>query len=83
MFQSVQTTRVAEEQARRPEAERPYRCLGYPVVPALYLILPMLILGNMFVSQRVEAAVGVGFILAGVLVYYGLGLNVRPAESAS
>ena len=39
-----------------PKAERPYRCWGYPVVPALYVILPAFILGNMFVHQQTEAA---------------------------
>jgi amino acid transporter len=83
IFETLTVTTIFVFRRRRPDADRPYRCVGYPVVPALYLILPMLILGNMFVSQQVEAAIGVAFILAGVLVYYGLGLNARPAESAS
>jgi amino acid transporter len=53
-----------------PKAERPYRCWGYPVVPALYVLLPALILGNMFVSQRIEALTAVGFIAVGAAVYY-------------
>ena len=40
--------------------QRPYRCLGYPVVPALYLILPALVLGNMFVNEQLEALGGPG-----------------------
>jgi APA family basic amino acid/polyamine antiporter len=63
-----------------PKADRPYRCWGYPVVPALYVILPALILGNMFVSQRTEAVAGVAFIAAGVAVYY---LMVPRANGAS
>jgi amino acid transporter len=83
IFETLTITTIFVFRRRQPNAERPYRCLGYPVVPLLYLILPALILGNFFVAQRLEAAVGVAFILTGVAVYYGAGLNRRPAESAS
>jgi amino acid transporter len=58
----------------RPDAERPYRCWGYPVVPALYILLPALIVGNMFLRERTEALIGCGFIALGVCVYYAFGL---------
>jgi amino acid transporter len=83
IFETLAVTTIFIFRRTHPYADRPYRCWGYPVVPLLYLILPVLILGNMFVSQRVEAAIGVGFILTGVLVYYGGGLNRRPGESAT
>ena len=53
-----------------PEAPRPYRCWGYPVVPALYVLLPGMILVNMFIRQRQEALMGVGFIALGAAVYW-------------
>jgi len=59
---------------RLPNVERPYRCWGYPAVPALYLILPVMVLGNMFVHQQAEALAGVGFIALGALVYYVTGI---------
>jgi amino acid transporter len=55
---------------RYPLAPRPYRCWGYPITPALYVILPALILTNYFIKQRTEALTGVGFIALGTLVYY-------------
>jgi basic amino acid/polyamine antiporter, APA family len=63
-----------------PDAKRPYRCWGYPVVPALYVVLPALILGNMFVNQRTEALIGAGFIALGAAVYYAfrLGRSAKP-----
>ncbi len=60
-----------------PEAERPYRCPGYPVVPLLYTVIPAFVLANTFVNEQVEAATGVGFILLGALTYYALGLQRR------
>ncbi len=50
---------------------RPYRCWGYPVVPALYILIMAVVLVNMFASpeQRTEAVVGMGFIGAGAIAY--------------
>ena len=49
----------------------PYRCPGFPVVPALYVAIMACVLRNMFLTPdgRTEAVVGVGFILVGALVY--------------
>ncbi len=49
----------------------PYRCPGYPVVPAVYVLVMGAVLYNMFASpdQRAEAYVGLAFIAAGGVVY--------------
>jgi amino acid transporter len=70
IFETMAVTSIFIFRRRFPDAPRPYRCLGYPVVPALYVILPALILGNMFVKQRMEALTGLGFIALGAVVYY-------------
>ena len=62
-----------------PNADRPYRCPGYPVVPALYVVLPAFILYYMVQSQRTEVFAGLGFIALGTLVFYACGLQrARP-----
>jgi amino acid transporter len=50
---------------------RPYRCWGYPVVPALYVAIMAAVLVNFFLSprQRTEALVGLAFIAVGAAVY--------------
>jgi amino acid transporter len=50
---------------------RPYRCWGYPIVPAVYIAIMGAVLFNMFASpeQRTEALVGMGFIATGALAY--------------
>jgi amino acid transporter len=70
IFETMAVTSIFVFRHRFPDAPRPYRCVGYPVVPALYVILPALILGNMFVKQRMEALIGLGFIALGTAVYY-------------
>jgi amino acid transporter len=52
-----------------PDAARPYRCIGYPVVPALYGLIMAAVWVNMFVGQKTESLVGIGFMIAGTLIY--------------
>jgi amino acid transporter len=55
---------------RFPETERPYRCLGYPWVPALYVLIMALVVTNAFYQSTARALIGVGFILLGAIVYF-------------
>ena len=54
----------------RPELERPYRTWGYPVVPLVFLLGAVMLLGNYLVSETVAFAVDVGIILTGIPAYY-------------
>ncbi len=69
-FETLAVSTIFVFRWKLPRVERPYRCPGYPLVPALYLVLPALVLGNMFVNQQAEAAGGVAFVLLGALVYW-------------
>ena len=53
-----------------PELERPYRTWGYPVVPALFLVAAVFLLGNYMVSQPWTFAADVGIVLLGIPVYW-------------
>jgi amino acid transporter len=55
----------------RPDLVRPYRTVGYPVVPILFLLASLLLLGNYLVSEPRLFAIDIGVILTGVPVYYG------------
>jgi amino acid transporter len=84
IFETMAVVSIFVFRRRYPDAERPYRCPGYPVVPAVYVLLPAFILTNMFFRQTVEALTGVGFIAAGVGVYFALGLDrTRPVPLAA
>jgi basic amino acid/polyamine antiporter, APA family len=54
---------------RRPGAHRPYRAWGYPVVPVLFLLASLAMLGNALVRQPLSTLLGFGIILSGVPVY--------------
>jgi amino acid transporter len=69
IFETMAVMTIFVFRWRFPQADRPYRCPGYPVVPALYVVLPAFLLVNTFLAQPVEALTGVGFIVTGALVY--------------
>jgi APA family basic amino acid/polyamine antiporter len=54
----------------RPNAERPYRAWGYPVVPALYLLSAAVILTILFVYRPATTFPGLVIVLIGVPVYF-------------
>ena len=55
---------------KQPDAERPYRAFGYPVVPVLYIICAGLILAALLVYQTAVTWPGLIIILSGVPVYF-------------
>src|SRR5881397_2732706 len=54
----------------RPEAERPYRAFGYPVVPALYIAGAATILLVLFIYRTATTWPGLIIVLLGVPVYF-------------
>jgi basic amino acid/polyamine antiporter, APA family len=62
----------------RPDAERPYRAIGYPVVPALYIAGAATILLVLFVYRTATTWPGLIIVLLGVPVYFAW----RPRASA-
>lgn len=54
----------------RPNAERPYRAFGYPVIPALYIIGATVILVVLFIYQPAATWPGLGIIATGVPVFF-------------
>ncbi|MCI0377259.1 MAG: amino acid permease [Gemmataceae bacterium] len=69
IFETLAVATIFVFRNKLPDADRPYRCWGYPVVPLLYFLLPACLIVNYFVNQRLEAAIGVVFIGLGALVY--------------
>jgi APA family basic amino acid/polyamine antiporter len=56
----------------RPTAERPYRALGYPVLPGLYIILASAVAVALLAADttRPQAWSGLVLVMVGVPVYY-------------
>ncbi|MGD1147733.1 MAG: amino acid permease [Thermoanaerobaculaceae bacterium] len=54
----------------RPDAERPYRAFGYPVVPALYIAVAALISVVLIVYKTETTWPGLAIVLTGIPVYF-------------
>jgi APA family basic amino acid/polyamine antiporter len=55
---------------KRPDAERPYKAFGYPIVPALYIVGATVILVVLFIYQTATTWPGLMIVLTGVPVYF-------------
>jgi APA family basic amino acid/polyamine antiporter len=55
---------------KRPDAERPYRAWGYPVVPVLYIITALIIMLILILYQTQDTWPGLVIVLLGVPVYW-------------
>lgn len=54
---------------RRPNAERPYRAIGYPVLPGLYLGLCIAVMLDLLIVKPIFTWPGLILVLAGIPVY--------------
>jgi len=54
---------------KRPEAPRPYRCHGYPWLPAIYLLVGGLWALNTLIQRPKESLAGLAIVLVGVPGY--------------
>jgi APA family basic amino acid/polyamine antiporter len=54
----------------RPDADRPYRAFGYPLLPAFYIVAATIILLVLAVYQTQTSWPGLLIVLAGVPVYF-------------
>jgi APA family basic amino acid/polyamine antiporter len=64
---------------KRPDLPRPFRVPGYPVTPAVYLLLTGLLTLAAFAQRPRVSAYALGSILVGVPIYYIWQLTRRPA----
>jgi APA family basic amino acid/polyamine antiporter len=54
----------------RPDLPRPYQTIGYPVVPALFLLASVGMVVNALITDPVNTGITLGIIGAGVPVYF-------------
>jgi basic amino acid/polyamine antiporter, APA family len=56
----------------RPDADRPYRAVGYPVLPALYILLAGSVAVVLLIAEktRAQSVAGLVLVLIGVPVFY-------------
>ncbi|HET6883858.1 MAG TPA: amino acid permease [Pirellulales bacterium] len=70
LFYALTVAAVIVLRRRHPEWPRPYRTLGYPLTPCIYLLGISAALVSLFVEKRNETLAGTALIAAGVVFYY-------------
>lgn len=64
----------------RPDAERPYKAFGYPVLPAIYILMAITFCGLLIFYKPTYAGWGLAIVLAGIPIYY-LALRNKNGQS--
>ncbi len=72
IFYALTTIGLFILRAKRPDAERPYRAFGYPLLPALYILLASTIAVVLLIADktRTQALSGLVIVAIGIPVYY-------------
>jgi APA family basic amino acid/polyamine antiporter len=71
LFYMIAGSTVFVFRHRQPDAPRPYKVSGYPVVPSLFVLAAAVLLYYTFTDNLRNSALGCVVILAGVPVFYG------------
>jgi basic amino acid/polyamine antiporter, APA family len=70
LFYALTIAGIFSLRAKRPDLERPYRALGYPVVPALYIAAAVAIMFVLLLYQTKTSGVGLVIVVIGLPVYW-------------
>src|SRR3989441_7405147 len=81
VFYAVTAVGLFRLRQRRPDIPRPVKAPGYPVLPALYVVLTGLIAIDLLVQPvtRTYAMLGLALVLLGVPVYFAWRRFAKPA----
>jgi APA family basic amino acid/polyamine antiporter len=55
---------------KRPDAERPYKAFGYPVLPAIYILMGTAFCTLLIMYQGAYPYYGLGIVLLGIPIYF-------------
>jgi basic amino acid/polyamine antiporter, APA family len=78
LFYALTIVGIFRLRKKRPDAERPYKAFGYPVLPIIYIILALTFCIFLIQMKPLFAGIGLAIVLAGVPLYY---IAVRTNKS--
>ncbi len=77
IFYAATTAAVFVLRRKLPDAPRPYKTLGYPVVPVIFVAVALWLLANTLKTNPVESAAGLGLITLGLPIYFWRARKLR------
>lgn len=69
IFYGLVTSSVFVLRRKLPNAERPYKTLGYPLIPIVFVLVAIWLIINTLFTRPVESVVGLGLIVIGWPLY--------------
>ncbi len=84
LFYAMTVAGIYVLRARQPDIVRPYRCTGYPITPALFVLVSVAFVVALLLdpAEQRNALYGLGILGTGVLYYFGWAVG-RGAGSAA
>jgi APA family basic amino acid/polyamine antiporter len=70
LFYGLTTASLFVFRKRMPDAPRPYRAFGYPVIPLIFILATAALLINTFIAAPRQALLGVAVLCAGLPFYW-------------
>src|SRR6185295_14622339 len=70
VFYGLMVGAVIVMRRKSPALERPYRTLGYPVVPLIYILLALLLVIDLAMLKAQTSGIGYLLVLTGIPVYF-------------
>lgn len=79
LFYAITILGIFKLRKTMPNAERPYKAFGFPVLPAVYIILALVFCVFLIIMKPLYAGIGLAIVLLGIPVYY-LSIGGRTKE---
>ncbi len=79
IFYALATSSVFVFRRKFPDAVRPYKTFGYPLIPIVFLVVAGWLLINTMITAPTQAFAGILLILMGLPVYYYLTSKNKPS----
>jgi len=70
LFYAVTIIGIFRLRKTRPDAERPYKAFGYPILPIIYILLAIVFCVFLIQMKPLYAGIGLGIVLLGIPIYY-------------
>ncbi len=81
IFYALMVGAVIVMRRKAPEVERPYRTVGYPFVPAVYIIIALLLTLDLIYLEPPTSGIGFLLLLTGIPVYLIWRRNAAPRSA--
>lgn len=81
-FYGLSVAAIYRLRRSQPHLNRPYKVVGYPVVPAVFVAASFYLVINALITDPVWTSITFGVVLAGLPVYWFAFRSTRPAAGA-